>query len=310
MIWTKEQAKALTDRALSFSKAEADVRRASTAASARTCASRATRRRPPARRRATSLAITSSFGKRSGTVTTAQFDDASLQRALRNAEEIAKAVAGESRGDAVSRAADVLAGRRRTSTTRRRRRPSGARRRSRRRSRSARRRTSSRPASSRRSRRCRRSRARKGCSPTTASRRPTTTSRRARRTDRAPAGRRSPSTSCGCCSPATLAETAIDKAAMAKNPIGHRAGEVHRRPRAGRARRPARVHALLRRRAPGGRRAQLLLEEGRRQSRRRADRRRQGPHLLGSGASARADASRSTTKGCRSRRTSGSRTAS
>jgi predicted Zn-dependent protease len=38
----------------------------------------------------TSLVITSSFGKRSGTVTTSQFDDDSLQRALRNAEEIAK----------------------------------------------------------------------------------------------------------------------------------------------------------------------------------------------------------------------------
>jgi predicted Zn-dependent protease len=36
------------------------------------------------------LAITSSFGKRSGTVTTAQFDDDSLQRAVRAAEEIAR----------------------------------------------------------------------------------------------------------------------------------------------------------------------------------------------------------------------------
>jgi len=36
------------------------------------------------------LAVTSRFGKRSGTVTTARFDDASLQTALRNAEEIAK----------------------------------------------------------------------------------------------------------------------------------------------------------------------------------------------------------------------------
>jgi predicted Zn-dependent protease len=38
----------------------------------------------------TSLAITSSFGKRSGTVTTSQFDNASLERALKGAEEIAK----------------------------------------------------------------------------------------------------------------------------------------------------------------------------------------------------------------------------
>ncbi len=62
----------------------------STAASAPACASRATRRRHPARLRARASPSPSSFGKRSGTVTTAQFDDASLQRALRNAEEIAK----------------------------------------------------------------------------------------------------------------------------------------------------------------------------------------------------------------------------
>jgi predicted Zn-dependent protease len=36
------------------------------------------------------MVITSSFGKKSGTVTTAQFDDESLQRAVRNAEEIAR----------------------------------------------------------------------------------------------------------------------------------------------------------------------------------------------------------------------------
>jgi predicted Zn-dependent protease len=89
MIWTKEQAKALTDRTLSFSKAEATF-------VALTGGERANLRF--ARNTATtsgassgmSLAITASFGKRSGTVTTSQFDDQSLQRALRNAEEIAK----------------------------------------------------------------------------------------------------------------------------------------------------------------------------------------------------------------------------
>jgi predicted Zn-dependent protease len=89
MIWTREQAKALTDRALSMSKAEqtfvalnggerANLRFARNTATTSGASS------------GMSLAITASFGKRSGTVTTAQFDDQSLQRALRNAEEIAK----------------------------------------------------------------------------------------------------------------------------------------------------------------------------------------------------------------------------
>ncbi len=89
MIWTKEQAKALTDRVLSMSKAEQTF-------VALTGGDRANLRF--ARNTATtsgassgmSLAITSSFGKRSGIVTTAQFDDESLQRSLRKSEEIAK----------------------------------------------------------------------------------------------------------------------------------------------------------------------------------------------------------------------------
>ena len=89
MIWTREQAKALTDRALSFSKAEetlvtlnggerANVRFARNTATTAGASS------------GYNLAITAAFGKRSGTVTTAEFDDASLQRAARNAEEIAR----------------------------------------------------------------------------------------------------------------------------------------------------------------------------------------------------------------------------
>ncbi len=89
MIWTREQAKALTDRALSFSKAEetfvsinggerGNVRFARNTATTSGASSGYT------------LAMTASFGKRSGTVTTAEFDEASLQRAARNAEEIAK----------------------------------------------------------------------------------------------------------------------------------------------------------------------------------------------------------------------------
>jgi predicted Zn-dependent protease len=89
MIWTKDQAKALTDRALAFSKAEetlvtlnggerANVRFARNTATTSGASS------------GYNLAITAAFGKRSGTVTTAEFDDAGLQRAVRNAEEIAR----------------------------------------------------------------------------------------------------------------------------------------------------------------------------------------------------------------------------
>ena len=95
----KEQTKALTDRVLSFSKAEQTLVAVNGSERANVRFARNTATTSGASS-GYSLAITASFGKRSGTVTTAQFDDASLQRALRNAEEIAKAVAGESRGDA------------------------------------------------------------------------------------------------------------------------------------------------------------------------------------------------------------------
>jgi predicted Zn-dependent protease len=86
---SREEAKTLTDRALAFSKAEetfvslnggerANVRFARNTATTSGASS------------GYNLAITASFGKRSGTVTTAEFDDVSLQRAARNAEEIAK----------------------------------------------------------------------------------------------------------------------------------------------------------------------------------------------------------------------------
>ena len=89
MIWTNDQAKALTDRVLSFSKAEQTfvAVNGSERASLRFARNTATTSGASS---GTSLAITSAFGKRSGTVTTSQFDDASLQRAIRNAEEIAK----------------------------------------------------------------------------------------------------------------------------------------------------------------------------------------------------------------------------
>jgi predicted Zn-dependent protease len=89
MIWTRDQAKQLTDRALALSKAEqtflvvngserGNVRFARNSVTTAGASSGVT------------LAITASFGKRSGTVTTAQFDDASLTKAMRAAEEIAR----------------------------------------------------------------------------------------------------------------------------------------------------------------------------------------------------------------------------
>ncbi len=89
MIWTKEQAKALTDRALSFSKADeaqvilsggdrANVRFARNSVTTAGASS------------GYSVALVAKFGKKSGTVTASEFSDASLQHAMRNAEEIAK----------------------------------------------------------------------------------------------------------------------------------------------------------------------------------------------------------------------------
>jgi predicted Zn-dependent protease len=89
MIWTREQAKALTDRALSFSKAEetqvtltggdrANVRFARNSVTTAGASS------------GYSLAISAKFGQKVGTVTASEFSDASLQRAARNAEEIAR----------------------------------------------------------------------------------------------------------------------------------------------------------------------------------------------------------------------------
>ncbi|HET7219517.1 MAG TPA: metallopeptidase TldD-related protein [Vicinamibacterales bacterium] len=89
MIWTKEETKKLTDRVLSLSKAEETFLAVNGTETANLRFARNTATTSGAQS-STSLAITSSFGKRSGTVTTSQFDDDSLQRALRSAEEIAK----------------------------------------------------------------------------------------------------------------------------------------------------------------------------------------------------------------------------
>lgn len=89
MIWTREQTRALTDRVLSLSKAEETFVAVSGSERASVRFARNTATTSGATT-AVSLAITASVGKRSGSVTTAQFDDASLQRALRSAEEIAR----------------------------------------------------------------------------------------------------------------------------------------------------------------------------------------------------------------------------
>ena len=89
MIWTREQAKQLTDRALAMSKAEQTLLVVNGSERGNVRFARNTVTTAGASSGVT-LAITASFGKRSGTVTTAQFDDASLTRALRSAEEIAR----------------------------------------------------------------------------------------------------------------------------------------------------------------------------------------------------------------------------
>src|SRR5688500_16462049 len=89
MIWTREQAKSLIDRALSLSKAEETfaVLTGGDRGSLRFARNTATTSGATS---GYSLAIAASFGRKSGTVTTAEFDDASLRQAIANAEEIAR----------------------------------------------------------------------------------------------------------------------------------------------------------------------------------------------------------------------------
>ncbi len=89
MIWTREQTRALTDRVLALSKAEQTfvAVNGSERASVRFARNSVTTSGATS---AITLSITAQFGNRAGTTTTARFDDASLQAALRNAEEIAR----------------------------------------------------------------------------------------------------------------------------------------------------------------------------------------------------------------------------
>lgn len=89
MLWTREQAKALTDKVLSMSKAEATLIGLNGSDSANLRFARNTATTSGATSGYT-LAVTAQFGKRAGTTTTSEFDDESLQRAVRAAEEIAK----------------------------------------------------------------------------------------------------------------------------------------------------------------------------------------------------------------------------
>jgi predicted Zn-dependent protease len=89
MIWTREQAEALIDRALASSKAEQTfvLLNGSNRGNLRFARNTATTSGASSRY---SLAITASFGKKSGTATTAEFDDASLRQAIAGAEEMAR----------------------------------------------------------------------------------------------------------------------------------------------------------------------------------------------------------------------------
>jgi predicted Zn-dependent protease len=89
MIWTQEQAKALTDKALSFSKAEETqvVLQGGDRANVRFARNSVTTAGSSS---GYSLVVTAKFGRKAGTVTASEFSDASLQKAMRSAEEIAQ----------------------------------------------------------------------------------------------------------------------------------------------------------------------------------------------------------------------------
>jgi predicted Zn-dependent protease len=89
MLWTREQAKEITDKVLSISKAKETLLTLNGTDSANLRFARNTATTSGASSGYT-LGITAQFGKRAGTTTTSEFDDASLERAVRSAEEIAK----------------------------------------------------------------------------------------------------------------------------------------------------------------------------------------------------------------------------
>ena len=302
MIWTREQAKALTDRALVVQQGGRDAGHADRRRPRQRALRAQQRRRRRAPRRATAWRSRRKFGKKTGTVTTAEFDDA--EPAARGAQRRGDraAVAGEPRGDAAARAADLRAESRRifddaAGATPEWRAVVGARRRielSKKKdvvSAGFVETSGADPGGRQRPR---------DCSPTTASPRPTTTSPRARRTAPARAGRRSRSTSCGCSSRRALAAAAIDKAARSQesrrrsSPASTPSSSSRRRwptcspsccSRPTRARRTKGGASSRRRAAATAIGEQIVGEKVR--------------DLLGSGASAGADDAASTARACR-----------
>lgn len=89
MIWTREQAKALLDRALALRKSDELLVSLSGGERANVRFARNTATTSGASTGYT-LAATASFGKKTGTTTTSTFDDRALERAVRAAEEIAR----------------------------------------------------------------------------------------------------------------------------------------------------------------------------------------------------------------------------
>jgi predicted Zn-dependent protease len=88
MIWTSQQARELTDRVLARSKADEMVVTVDGDEQANVRFARNTATTSGASN--TIATITASFGKRSGIVTLGQFDEASIERAVRKAEEMAR----------------------------------------------------------------------------------------------------------------------------------------------------------------------------------------------------------------------------
>ena len=89
MIMTKEQAKAILDKALSYSKSdECEVNlNGSITGNVRYALNTVT---TAGVTEDTTLVVQSAFGKKTGTATLNQFDDASIERAVRTSEELAR----------------------------------------------------------------------------------------------------------------------------------------------------------------------------------------------------------------------------
>lgn len=88
-IYTKEEAKRIMEKALSFSKADACEITLSGSESGNIRYARNTVS-TSGHRSNQNLAVQSSFGKKSGTATIDEFDDASLEKVIRRAEELAQ----------------------------------------------------------------------------------------------------------------------------------------------------------------------------------------------------------------------------